>query len=93
MLIVLTQQATPYYDDSYVVNSVNTGPWGDAIMQEAIPYVESHFRLIPKGYARVLSGDEDTLIRRVAGLIDVSDRDRGDAKLWVRERSGGNPVQ
>ena len=25
-------------------------------MQEGIPYLESHFRLIPKGYARVLSG-------------------------------------
>jgi uncharacterized tellurite resistance protein B-like protein len=39
----------------------------------------------------VLTGDEDTLIRRVAGLIDVSDRDRGDAKLRVRERLEGNP--
>ena len=36
----------------------------------------------------VLTGDEDTLIRRVAGLIDVSDWDRGDAKLRVRERRG-----
>jgi uncharacterized tellurite resistance protein B-like protein len=41
----------------------------------------------------VLTGDEDTLIRRVAGLIDVSDRDRGDAKRRARERSEGNPVQ
>ena len=38
----------------------------------------------------VLTGDEDTLIRGVAGLIDVSDRDRGDAKLRVRERLEGN---
>jgi uncharacterized tellurite resistance protein B-like protein len=41
----------------------------------------------------VLTGDEDALIRRVAGLIDVSDRDRGDAKLRVRKRSEDNPVQ
>ena len=47
---------TPYYDDSYVVNSANAGPWGDAIMTEGIPYVEAHFRLIPKGYARTVSG-------------------------------------
>ncbi len=47
---------TPYYDDSYVVNSANTGPWGDAILHEAIPYLEARFRMIPKGYARVLSG-------------------------------------
>jgi uncharacterized tellurite resistance protein B-like protein len=38
----------------------------------------------------VLTGDEDTLIRQVAGLIDVSDRDRGDAKLRVRTRLEGN---
>jgi uncharacterized tellurite resistance protein B-like protein len=41
----------------------------------------------------VLTGDEDTLIRRVAGLIDVSDRDRGDAKLRVRERVEANPAR
>jgi len=37
-----------------------------------------------------LTGDEDTLIRRVAGLIYVSDRDRGEAKRRVRERSEGD---
>ncbi len=31
----------------------------------------------------VLDPLEDSLLRRVAGLIDVSDRDRGDAKLRV----------
>jgi uncharacterized tellurite resistance protein B-like protein len=41
----------------------------------------------------VLTGDEDTLIRRVAGLIDVSDRDRGDAKRRVRERLESGPLQ
>jgi uncharacterized tellurite resistance protein B-like protein len=39
----------------------------------------------------ILTSDEDTLIRRVAGLIDVSDRDRGDAKRRIRERLEGNP--
>ncbi|HUI35438.1 MAG TPA: TerB family tellurite resistance protein [Stellaceae bacterium] len=33
-----------------------------------------------------LTGGEDSLIRRVAGLIYVSDRDRGEAKRRVRER-------
>jgi uncharacterized tellurite resistance protein B-like protein len=41
----------------------------------------------------VLTGDEDTLIRQVAGLIDVPDRDRGDAKLRVKDRLEGNPIQ
>ena len=36
-----------------------------------------------------LTGDEDALIRRVAGLIYVSDRDRGDAKRRARERLQG----
>lgn len=36
-----------------------------------------------------LSGDEDALIRRVAGLIYVSDRDRGEAKRRARERLSG----
>lgn len=34
-----------------------------------------------------LTGDEDALIRRVAGLIYVSDRDRGEAKRSARERA------
>jgi uncharacterized tellurite resistance protein B-like protein len=39
------------------------------------------------GYADgVLDADEDALIRRVAGLIYVSDRDRGDARKRVLRR-------
>jgi Putative esterase len=56
MIIVTFQHPTPYFDDSYAVNSANNGPYGDAIMRELIPYVESHFRIIKKPYARVLSG-------------------------------------
>jgi uncharacterized tellurite resistance protein B-like protein len=37
-----------------------------------------------------LTGDEDALIRRVAGLIYVSDRDRGDANRRARERLEGD---
>jgi hypothetical protein len=50
------QHPTPYFDDSYAVNSPNNGPYGDAIMQELIPYVESHFRIIREPWARLLSG-------------------------------------
>ena len=38
------------------MNSVNVGPYGDAIMQELIPEVERRFRVIGEPYARVLSG-------------------------------------
>jgi Putative esterase len=56
MLVITFQHPTPYFDDSYAVNSANNGPYGDAIMQELIPYLESHYRIIAKPYARVLSG-------------------------------------
>jgi uncharacterized tellurite resistance protein B-like protein len=36
----------------------------------------------------VLDADEDALIRRVAGLMFVSDQDRGFARRRVRERLG-----
>ncbi len=56
MIVVTFQHPTPYYDDSYAINSANNGPYGDAIMQELIPYIESHYRIIQKPYARVLTG-------------------------------------
>lgn len=56
MIAVLFQHPTPYFDDSYAVNSANNGPYGDAILTELIPYVEEHFRIIRKPYARVLTG-------------------------------------
>ncbi len=56
MLIVSFQHANPYYDDSYAVNSVNIGPYGDAIVKEFIPHVEKTYRAIGEPWARVLYG-------------------------------------
>lgn len=56
MLIVSIQHANPYYDDSYAVNSANVGPYGDAIVQELMPYVEKTYRAIGEPWARVLYG-------------------------------------
>jgi hypothetical protein len=56
MIAVTFQHPTPYYDDSYAVNSANNGPYGDAIMTELIPYIEEHFRIIREPYARLVSG-------------------------------------
>jgi hypothetical protein len=56
MLYVTFQHPTPYYDDSYAVDSPNVGPYGQAITQELIPYIEKNFRAIPAPYARILSG-------------------------------------
>ena len=44
VIVLSIQHATPYFDDSYAVNSENVGPYGDAITQELIPYVEKQFR-------------------------------------------------
>jgi len=56
VIAVTFQHPTPYFDDSYAVNSANNGPYGDALMRELIPYLESHFRIIRQPYARVLTG-------------------------------------
>lgn len=56
MIAIRFQHPTPYFDDSYAVNSANNGPYGDAIMTELIPYLEEHFRIIRKPYARILAG-------------------------------------
>ncbi len=56
VLVIEIQHANPYYDDSYAVNSANLGPYGDAIMKELVPYVESRFRGIGAGWARATYG-------------------------------------
>ncbi|HEV8040660.1 MAG TPA: alpha/beta hydrolase-fold protein [Bryobacteraceae bacterium] len=55
-LVIEIQHPTPYYDDSYAVNSANMGPYGDAIESELIPYIEKRFRGIGQGWARFLYG-------------------------------------
>ena len=55
-LIVLMQHPTPFYDDSYAVNSANNGPYGDALTRELIPRVEKQFRAIGQPWARVVYG-------------------------------------
>jgi hypothetical protein len=56
MIAVFIQHTTPYYDDSYVLNSANNGPYGDAITQELIPEIDKRFRTIAAPYARLLTG-------------------------------------
>lgn len=56
VIAVTFQHPTPFFDDSYAVNSVNNGPYGDAILKELIPRVEQEFRIIAEPYARVLTG-------------------------------------
>ncbi len=80
-------QQTPYFPDSYSVNSANNGPYGDAIVEEVIPYLEERFRIIRKPYARHLEGastsgwqiarppaSESGFLRRRVGAATGSDR-------------------
>jgi hypothetical protein len=55
-LVVEIQHPTPYYDDSYAVNSASQGPYGDALTYELIPYIEQQFRGIGEGWARFTYG-------------------------------------
>ena len=56
MLVVTLQHPSPYFDDSYGVNSVNLGPYGDALIQELIPEVEKRYRAIGQPWARITDG-------------------------------------
>lgn len=56
VIAIEIQHPTPYYDDSYAVNSAAQGPYGDAITYELIPYIEKAFRGIGEGWARFMYG-------------------------------------
>jgi len=55
-IAVSFEQATPFFLDSYSVNSVSNGPYGDAMVEEIIPALERQFRMIGKPYARLAEG-------------------------------------
>ena len=56
VLLVEIQHPTPFYDDSYAVNSANNGPYGDAIQYELIPEIEKRFRGLGTGWSRFVYG-------------------------------------
>ena len=55
-IMVSLQHPSPYYDDSYAVNSANEGPYDDAIHQELLPEIARRFRTIEQPWARILEG-------------------------------------
>jgi len=56
MIAVSFLDPTPLGDWSGGVNSVNNGPYGDALMTELIPEIEREFRTIRDSNARMLTG-------------------------------------
>jgi hypothetical protein len=55
-IVIEIQHPTPFYDDSYAVNSANSGPYGDAIVKELLPYIEKKYRALGAGWARFMYG-------------------------------------
>jgi hypothetical protein len=56
VIVVTLQHPSPFYDDSYAVNSPNEGPFDDAIHQELMPEIARRFRTIEQPWARILTG-------------------------------------
>jgi hypothetical protein len=56
VILIYVQDANPYYDDSYDVDSANVGPYGSAIAEELIPAIENKYRGIGQGWARATFG-------------------------------------
>ena len=94
VILVCFEHPTPYFDDSYAVNSANNGPYGNAIMTELIPAVEEHYRIIREPYARMLTGGSTGRVgvARLASVPseilrrDVDDVSRPDRFSPIRPR-------
>ncbi|MFH1764609.1 MAG: alpha/beta hydrolase-fold protein [Gemmatimonadota bacterium] len=56
VILVTVRDANPFYDTGHSVNSVNVGPYGDAFVEELIPFLENEFRMVPEPWARILAG-------------------------------------
>ncbi|EME40078.1 hypothetical protein DOTSEDRAFT_74814 [Dothistroma septosporum NZE10] len=56
LIVIMFRHENPFYDDSYAVNTPNIGPYGDALNDELLPYLDEMFNTIPKPYARIQEG-------------------------------------
>jgi len=68
-IIVVFRHETPFYDDSYAVNTANIGPYGDALNDELILYIDQNFNTIPAPYARIQEGGSTGGWESAASLI------------------------
>lgn len=80
VLLLYVQDANPYYDDSYAVDSANVGPYGTAINHELIPVIEKKFRGIGQGWARATFGGSTGGWRAFATEVFYPDMYNG---AWV----------
>ena len=55
MVWIMLDESSPTGTHEFA-DSVNNGPWGQALTKELIPYLESHYRLDRRSRARFLNG-------------------------------------
>lgn len=80
VIAISLEQQTPYFPDSYSVNSANNGPYGDAIIGEVIPALERRFRIIAKPSARILEGASTSGWQSLAMMLQHPDSFGG---AWI----------
>ena len=56
VICVNFRHANMFYDDSYMVNSANLGPYGDAFVTELVPALEAKYGGLGKPEGRILVG-------------------------------------
>ncbi len=76
-IVIEIQHATPFYDDSYAVNSANLGPYGDAIVQELLPFIEKKYRGLGQGWSRFMYGGSTGGWEAIAAQIKYPDAFNG----------------
>jgi Putative esterase len=77
VILIYVQNANPYYDDSYAVDSANVGPYGSAINDELLPYLEKAYRGIGQGWARATYGGSTGGWEALATQVFYPDRYNG----------------
>jgi len=80
VIAISLEQQTPYFPDSYSVNSANNGPYGDAIIGEVMPELERQYRIIAKPYGRILEGASTSGWQTLAMMLQHPDNFGG---AWV----------
>jgi hypothetical protein len=56
LVVITIRDANPFFDTSYSVNTANVGPYGDAITEELMPFLEKEFRIVAEPWGRILAG-------------------------------------
>lgn len=56
VIAITLEHPSPYFVESYAVDSANNGPYGEALTREIMPELERRFRGIGQPHARIVEG-------------------------------------